>query len=208
MLLAVILIVLATLYRVLGTMDMTLANISPVMALAFCGAIYFKNRWLWLVPFAALALSDLYINWFYAREYGHEWNLSGFVARTACFAAALGLGAWVAKRKSWLWLLNGSLLGAILFYFVTNTQSWLADAFYAKTLAGWWQALTVGHPEYPPTIFFFRNTLFGDLLFTGLFAGLMEWVAHTKGEPSLLDDDAEEEADDAEGAAQPAEEKK
>lgn len=208
MLLAVVLIVLATLYRVLGTMDMTLANISPVMALAFCGAIYFKNRWLWLVPFAALALSDLYINWFYAREYGHEWNLSGFVARTACFAAALGLGAWVARRKSWLWLLNGSLLGAILFYFVTNTQSWLADAFYAKTLAGWWQALTIGHPEYPPTIYFFRNTLFGDLMFTGLFAGLMEWVARTKGEPSLLDDDAEEEAEEPEGAAQPAEEKK
>lgn len=190
-----------TLFRVAGTMDMALSNISPVMALAFCGAIYFKDRRLWLVPFIALTLSDLYINWFYAREYGHEWNLSGFLARTACFAAALGIGSWVARRKSWLWLLNGSLLGAILFYLVTNTQSWLADPFYAKTLAGWWQALTVGHPEYPPTIYFFRNTLFGDLLFTGLFAGLMEWFAKAKGEPSLLDD--EEDEADAEAAGEP-----
>lgn len=193
-----------TLFRVAGTMDMALSNISPVMALAFCGAIYFKDRRLWLVPFIALTLSDLYINWFYEREYGHEWNLSGFLARTACFAAALWIGSWVARRKSWLWLLNGSLLGAILFYLVTNTQSWLADPFYAKTLAGWWQALTVGHPEYPPTIYFFRNTLFGDLMFTGFFAGAMEWLAKRRGEPSLLDP-AEDEAEE-ETAEKPAEE--
>jgi len=187
---ALILIVLATLYRLLPTVEMSLANFSPVMALAFCGAVYFRNRWMALVPFVALTLSDVYINAFYAREYGHAWNLSGFVARTACFAAAVGLGLWVARRKSWLWLLNGSLLGALLFYFVTNTQSWLVDPFYAKTLGGWWQALTIGHPEYPPTITFFRNTLFGDLMFTGLFAGLMEWTAHRQGQPSLLEDEA------------------
>lgn len=185
---ALFLIVLATLYRLLPTVDLTLSNFSPVMAIAFCGAVYFRNRWMWLVPFAALSLSDLYINWFYAREYGFHWPVSGILARTACFGVALVIGAWVAKRKSWLNLLNGSLLGAIVFYMVTNTQSWAADPFYAKTLAGWWQALTVGHPEYPPTVYFFRHTLFGDLMFTGLFAGIMEWVAHTRKEPSLLDD--------------------
>ena len=191
MLVAVLLIILATLYRLLPTMDMALANFSPVMAIAFCGAVYFRKRWMWLVPFLALGLSDLYIDHFYAKQYGFSWPLSGVIARTACFAVALALGAWVAKRKSWLNLLSGGLLGAIIFYVVTNTQSWASDAFYAKTLAGWWQALTIGHPEYPPTIFFFRNTLFGDLMFTGLFAGIMEWMAHRQGEPSLLDEDEE-----------------
>ena len=52
----------------------------------------------------------------------------------------------------------------------TNTGVWAHDAYYAKTLAGWCQALTVGHPEFPPTLWFFRNTMLGDLLFTGLFA--------------------------------------
>jgi hypothetical protein len=191
MLVAFLLIVLATLYRLLPTLDLGLSNFSPVMAIAFCGAVYFRKKWMWLVPFVALSVSDVYINWFYAREYGYTWPVSGFIARTACFAAAIGLGAWVARRKSWLGLLNGSLLGAVLFYLVTNTQSWWADAFYPKTLAGWWQALTVGHPEFPPTILFFRNTLFGDLMFTGLFAGVMEWLAHRKGEPSLLDEEPE-----------------
>lgn len=201
---AVVLIVLAALYRVLPTLDFQLSNISPVMAIAFCGAVYFRRKVMWLVPFLALSLSDLYINHYYAREFGYTWRVEGFMARTACFAAAIGIGAVVARRRSWLGLLNGSLLGAVLFYLITNTQSWLSDPFYAKTLAGWWQALTVGHPEFPPTIYFFRNTLFGDLMFTGLFAGVMEWMAHRKGEPSLLDE-AKPEAE-AEPAAEPAKE--
>lgn len=192
---ALLLILVATLYRLLPTMDMSLANFSPLMAIAFCGAVYFRNRWMWLVPFVALILSDIYINNFYAREYGMHWPTAGFVVRALCFAAAIGLGAWVSKRKSWLWLLNGSLLGAVVFYLLTNTQSWFSDPYYAKTLAGWWQALTVGHPEFPPTIYFFRNTLFGDLMFTGFFAGVMEWIAHRKGEPSLLDSEEETEGE-------------
>jgi hypothetical protein len=189
---ALILICLALGYRLLPTLDLAWSNFPPLMAVAFCSAVYFRERWMGLLPFAGLCLTDLYINWFYAREYGYHWEPAGFFVRAACFAAALGLGTWISRRKSWLWLLNGSLVGALLFYFVTNTQSWLNDPFYAKSLAGWWQAMTVGHPEYPPTILFFRNTLFGDLMFTGLFSGVMEWFARRAEEPSLLDDDAPE----------------
>jgi hypothetical protein len=204
MLVALVLIVLATLARLLPTVDASLSNFSPVMAIAFCGAVYFRKRWMWAVPFVALALSDLYLNHFYAQRFGFTWTWSGWAARSACFAAALLIGVAVARRKSWLNLLNGGLLGAVLFYVVTNTQSWLSDPFYAKTLAGWWQSLTVGHPEFPPTVLFFRNTLLGDMLFTGLFAGIMEWVAQRQGEPSLLDKEPEEE-EEAEEEKAPAE---
>src|SRR5256885_13804380 len=120
----------------------------PFAAIAFCGAVYFRDKRLWFLPFAGLCLTDLYINWFYAREYGYHLEWTGYVGRIVCYALGLGLGSWVSTRKSWLWLLNGSLLGAVLFYTITNTLSWSTDAFYAKTLAGWWQALTIGHPEY------------------------------------------------------------
>ncbi len=198
---AIVLILLALAYRVLPTLDMKWANFAPFAAIAFCGAVYFRDKRLWLLPFAGLCLTDLYVNWFYAREYGYHLEWTGYVARVISFAAGLGLGWWVSTRKSWLWLLNGSLLGALVFYFITDTLSWWSDAFYAKTLAGWWQALTIGHPEYPPTIYFFRNTLFGDLMFSGLFAGVMEWIAKRNEEPSLLDDEEEE----TEGEEKPAE---
>jgi hypothetical protein len=62
----------------------------------------------------------------------------------------------------------------------------LGDAYYAHTLAGWWQAMTIGHPEFPPTLLFFRNTLLSDLFFAGAFVLAMEWSALRAGQPNLL----------------------
>ena len=183
---ALALILLATGYRIVAAWNPALVNFSPLMALTFCGAVYFRNRWLWLVPFFALSASDLYLDRYHATQFGYTWDFGGVLVRTLCFAAALALGWMVARRKNWLTLLAGCLGGSLLFYFATNTASFLGDAFYAKTPAGWWQAMTVGHPEFPPTLFFFRNTLVSDLLFTAVFAVAMEWAALRAGKPSLL----------------------
>jgi hypothetical protein len=156
------------------------------MALAFCAGAYTRNRWMWLAPFAALILSDLYIDRYYASVYHYEWSTQGAILRILCFAAALGLGALISARRNWLNLLGGTLAGSFFFYVVTNTASWKGDAGYTQNAAGWWQALTVGHPEFYPTLFFFRNTLASDLLFTGCFALVMEYAALRRGEPSLL----------------------
>lgn len=182
---ALLLIVIAAGYRVLTVYQVDLANFTPLMALAFCGAVYLRPRW-WLVPFAALALSDLWINHVYATTHGYDYSFAQMAVRAGCFAAALGLGLLVARRRSALNLFSGALGGALLFYLVTNTATWIGDAFYAKTFAGWWQALTVGHPQFPPTLYFFRNTLVSDLLFTGIFASVMEYAALRANRPSLL----------------------
>ena len=183
---AIALILLATGYRIVAAWNPDLVNFSPLMALAFCGGVYFRNRWMWFIPFLALSASDLYLNHYHAVHYGATWDLGGVLVRTVCFAAALLLGWMVARRKNWLNLLAGCLGGALLFYLATNTASFLGDAFYAKTSAGWWQAMTVGHPEFPPTLLFFRNTLASDLLFTGIFVFALESAALRAGQPSLL----------------------
>ena len=183
---ALSLILLATSWRIAAAAQPALGNFSPLMALAFCSAVYFRSLWMWLVPFAALSASDLYLNQHYASLYGYEWDLGGVLIRTACFAAALAFGWMVARRKNWLTLLAGCVGGSLLFYVVTNTSAFLGDAFYAKTMAGWWQAMTIGHPEFPATIYFFRSTFVSDLLFTGLFVLAMEWAALRAGRPSLL----------------------
>ena len=183
---ALVILVLAAAWRVLALHTPALSNFSPLMALAFCGGVYFSNFWQRLAPFAALTLTDIYIDHYYAVEYGYQWTLGGAALRTGCFAAALGFGLIVAQRRSWLNLFSGALGGALLFYWVTNTAAWLGDAGYARTAAGWWQAMTIGHPQFAPTLVFFRNTLVSDLLFTGLFALAMEAAARRKGAPSLL----------------------
>lgn len=185
---ALVLVILAAAYRLLAVHESALLNFAPLMALAFCSAVYAKDRRWWAVPLLALALSDLYLNFHYAREYGATWNggAAAILANFACYAAALGIGALVARRRSWLNLFSGALGGAVLFYLVTNSVAWIAEPFYAKTAAGWWQAMTVGRPEFPPTLWFFRNTLASDLLFTGVFALALEWRARRAGQPSLL----------------------
>ena len=173
LIIALALIIAAAAYRVGAVFVPDLSNLSPIMALAFCGAVYFERRSLWLVPFVALAASDLWIDRYYAATYGYTWEVGGALLRIACFATALGVGAFVARRRTTLNMISGVLGCSILFYLVSNSASWLGDAYYAKTLAGWWQAMTIGHVEFPPTIWFFRNTLVGDLLFTGVFALVM-----------------------------------
>ena len=186
MIIALFLIVLAAGYRVVAAWDPALANFAPLMALTFCGGVYFRDRRLWLVPFVALVLSDLYLDYYYATQFAYHWTIGGAVIRAACFAAALGLGRLVAQRKNWLNLFSGALGGAVIFYLVTNTHSWWFDLSYAKSAAGWWQAMTVGHPEFPPTLLFFRNSLASDLFFTAAFVGVMEYRALRLAQPSLL----------------------
>ena len=70
------------------------------------------------------------------------------------------------------------MLGAIVFYLISNTASWLFNPFhnpeYTKNLAGWLIAMTRGTAGWPQTWEFFRNTLMSSGLFTGLFAGAMK----------------------------------
>jgi hypothetical protein len=184
--LALVVLILAAAWRVFTLYVPALSNFSPLMALAFCGGVYFRRGWMWVAPFAALILSDLYIDRYYAAVYHYEWGLAGEVLRMACFVCGVGIGLWVCRRRNWLNLFGGALAGSVLFYLVTNTAAWLGDAGYAHDAAGWWQAVTVGHPQYYPTLFFFRNTLLSDLAFTGCFALMMEYACLRRGDPSLL----------------------
>ena len=62
MILAVVLILVATGWRIAAAWEPSMANFAPLMALAFCGGVYFRNPRMWLIPFAALLLSDIYLD--------------------------------------------------------------------------------------------------------------------------------------------------
>jgi hypothetical protein len=97
----------------------------------------------------------------------------------AIYALLIGLGKWIGPKAGMLKLIMGGLLGGLLFYLIANTAAWLEDSYYAKTLAGWIQALTTGRPGYPASWEFFRNTLLSSGLFTALFAGAAKVTAES-----------------------------
>jgi hypothetical protein len=153
-------------------------NFSAAYALAFCGGVYFPGAMAWWLPLGALLGTDIFLNVFYY----HEPVLTPYMAvKTLSFLGIVGLGRLFSPRANWLKLVGGGLLGAILFYLVTNTASWFNDPGYARTLAGWIQALTVGRPDFhPTTLEFFRNTLLSGGLFSALFVGALKISARAE----------------------------
>lgn len=189
--LPLVLVAVFALSRIPGMMPQ---NFSAAYALAFCAGVYFPGWLAWWLPLGALLGTDVLLNVFY---YHASVFTVDMLVKTLSFAGLVGLGRLFSPRMSWLRLLGGGLLGAILFYLVTNTASWLFDPGYAKTIAGWIQALTRGLPNYPPTWEFFRNTLMSGGLFTGLFAGAMK-LSEAAESPQEKEAGAREEAPEAE----------
>lgn len=147
-------------------------NYSAAYALAFCAGVYFSGAMAWWLPLGTLLGTDILLNLFYY----HESIFTPYMAlKTLSFLGLVALGRLFSPRANWLKLVGGGLLGALLFYLITNTASWLNDAAYAKNIAGWIQALTTGRPDFhPTTLEFLRNTLLSGGLFTGLFVAAMK----------------------------------
>ena len=164
-----------------GSTDFSwLHNFSPLAAVALCGAVYLPRRVAFALPLAMLFLSDLVLNVFH---YHQPLLTAEILPRYFALALIAGLGFTLRGRVGVGSLLAASLAGSVAFYVITNTGSWLYDPGYAKTFAGWMQALTGGLPGYQPTWLFFRNTLLGDVFFTLLFAACMALQAHKDGAP-------------------------
>src|SRR4051794_19084868 len=109
MALAIVLMVLSAGWRILALHIPALFNFAPLMALTFCGAVYFRDKRLWLVPLLALTLSDIYLDYYYATAFHEVWYWPSALIRLICFALALPLGTFVAQRKNWFTLLGGAL---------------------------------------------------------------------------------------------------
>lgn len=143
-------------------------NFSVVYAFAFCAGAYFTGRMAWWLPLGVMLVTDVALNVFYYQAPPVSLYL---LLNYAVYALLIGLGKRFGRKASFLKLVFGGLAGAFLFYLVTNTLSWFQDAAYAKTIAGWIQALTLGRPDFHPTTWeMFRNTLLSGGLFTALFA--------------------------------------
>jgi hypothetical protein len=188
-LLPIALMVIFAVSRIPGLMPW---NFSAAYALMFCAGVYFPKRLVWWLPFTTMLVTDILLNWHYhAPLLGPE-----MIGNYVSYLVLIWLGRKFGSKASFLSLLGGGVLGAILFYFVSNTISWLFNPFhnpeYTKTLTGLLIALTKGTGGYPETWEFFRNTLMSGGLFSGLFAGAMKLLEAM--EPAEDEEPAEEEA--------------
>ena len=178
-------------------------NFSAAHALLFCAAFWLPGWMGWVLPLATIIVTDILLNVF---AYDVTVLDPRLVTNWMILALFVVLAKWLARRRSYGRVFLGTLFGALLFYLVSNSVSWMVNPAYAKTIAGWVQALTVGLPGFPPTWMFGLKTLLGSGLFTGLFAGAMklsEAMDGTEPEPEA-EDTEEDEAKTSDPSPEPA----
>ncbi|HEX7964287.1 MAG TPA: DUF6580 family putative transport protein [Gammaproteobacteria bacterium] len=120
-------------------------NFAPIGALALFGGAQFADRRLaFLMPCAALLLSDLVLG-LYA---GMGWIYGSF-------ALIVAMGRLLRRRRTAWHIAGASVSASLLFFAVTNFAVWPGSTKYPQSLAGLMDCYAAGLP-------FFWNTLLGD----------------------------------------------
>jgi hypothetical protein len=130
-------------------------NFTGMGAMAlFAGATIADRRIAFLLPFFAMAITDLY--------FGFHFSI---LPVYLCFACIVWMGTRIKDlRPAKIGI--GSVASSILFFLVTNLPFWYADlSLYSLDLKGTMQSYTMALP-------FFWNQLAGDLFYNGILFGV------------------------------------
>ena len=149
-------IILGTILVILGATARLLphpANFAPLGAIAIFSGLFLPRKLALWLPIVALFVSDLFIGFYMWEVMVTVYTsmlLTTFVATKIehKFAPITGL----------------TLAGSILFFATTNAAVWAFGTMYTHDLAGLGQSYLMALP-------FFRNSLMGDLFFTGILVG-------------------------------------
>ena len=130
------------------------SNFTPIGALAlFAGAHFDDKRWAFIVPLAAMFLSDILIGF-----HGQMPVIYG------AFAVIVAMGFLLKEKKTALNVTGASLVAATFFFVVSNFGVWTFDGLYPMTLAGLATCYIAAIP-------FFQNWLVGTLLYSAVLFG-------------------------------------
>lgn len=149
-------------------------NFAPIGAMALFGGAYLGRITALGIPLLAMLVSDFFIGFYnplvMASVYG-SFLLIGVI------------GIFLRKRKTPPYVLGAALSSSVLFYLITNFAVWaVPGSFYPHNLAGL-------ASSYINAIPFLKNTLMGNLFYTGAFFGVYElaasWLRRYAGEKRL-----------------------
>jgi hypothetical protein len=133
------------------------ANVTPLFAVTLFACAYLPRRWALAVPVTAMIGSDLIIG----LHSGIAFTWTGMLV-----FALLGYG--LRDRTGAFRVIGSALLGSVVFFIWTNFGVWLVGGLYPHTSSGLAQCYLAALP-------FFRNSLLGNVAFSGLLFAAYEW---------------------------------
>jgi hypothetical protein len=128
-------------------------NFTPVAAIALLGGAYLSKRLAFLLPLAAMFISDLIIGF-------HSTMWAVYLSMAIISFIGIGLAKGLNVQK----IIGGALTGSLIFFVVTNFAVWMGSAYYTQDVAGLIHCYTLAIP-------FFSNTVMGDLFYSGILFG-------------------------------------
>lgn len=151
-------------------------NVAPIMGLAlFAGttSLLQPNKSGKLVtytlPVVALLISDAIIGFY-------TWQV--MIAVYLSYGLALGIGFWLRDHYSLGSVIAASVVSSILFFLITNAAVWAFTPLYQQNLTGLMESYIAAIP-------FFRNSLLGDLLYTGVLFGAYQAAVSYRVAPAI-----------------------
>lgn len=150
------------------------ANFAPIGGMALFGAAYYSKRyWAYLIPVISMWFSDLILNnLVYGQYFDHfVWFYSGSIFTYGAFALIVLLGTFTLKRVKVGNLAISALSASAIFFLVSNFGVWLSSGMYPHTFGGLQTCYIAGLP-------FFKNTILGDLFYSGVLFGAFELLQY------------------------------
>ncbi|MCD6113161.1 MAG: hypothetical protein J7J86_07850 [Bacteroidales bacterium] len=140
-------------------------NFTPIAAIALFGGTYLSKKYLsFLIPFAALFLSDLILGFH-----------SSMIAVYLSFGITVLIGFYLKKNLKAGNIIAASLISSVIFFVITNFSAWLVMPMYPKNFLGLMEAYTAGLAFFNNGsygISFFLNSVLGGLAYNILFFGV------------------------------------
>jgi len=145
-----LLVIAAALTRALPYLIPDLWNFTAIGALAIFAGAQFKDKSMaFIMPIAAMAISDLFIgNGFSLLVY------TGFVAMVAC-------GFLIRNKVNTSNVVLASFISASVFFLITNFSFFYPATLYPRSISGVLASYAAGLP-------FFRNMLISNLIFSAV----------------------------------------
>ena len=136
----------------------TLSNFTSLAAGAMFAGYFFRHPLAaFLVPAAAIGISDFCLQRFE--------SIGQLVIVLVAFLIPVLIGMVLRRKLNPLTVVGGALLSSVTFFIITNFAEWAFYDLYPHTASG----LVTGYIAALP---FFRNTILGDLFFSGVIFGI------------------------------------
>lgn len=150
------------------------SNFAPLGGMALFGGYYFSKKWhSFAVTAGSWWLTDLVLNNVVYKQWFpiFTWVSPSFITVAISLLVIILISKALIKKISFNAIILASVLSSIAFFVITNFGTFLER--YPQNIAGLTAAYTAAIP-------FFKNTLMGDLLYSGILFCIYHFVFSPK----------------------------